>query len=211
MHLWFGQILKKVNVPGDATLFTEEASALTKAINNILWDETTNSYWDGIKNDSLIDKHHLTSSIWPALYDVSDTDRKAKIIEMLKVETQQLISGFRQNKIAPYSSFYLFALLYQSGEAGLAEALIKKHWGPMAQHTEKPTIWKNFSIARQIGTSSHAWSGHPTYYLSSKVLGVNLGSYKKLNRDVIEIEPQSVTVNWAEGSVAHPLGKVFVS
>ena len=51
----------------------------------MLWDESTNSYWDGIKNDSLIDKHHLTSSVWPALYNVSDTEvRKAKIIEMLK-------------------------------------------------------------------------------------------------------------------------------
>ena len=40
---------------------------------------------------------------------------------------------------------------------------------------------------------------------------MNLGFYKKLNRDIIEIEPQSATVNWAEGTVAHPLGKVSVS
>ncbi len=201
----------KLNKPDDALFFNKEAKALTKAINTMLWDASTNSYWDGIKNDSLIDKHHLTSSIWPALYNVSDETRKAKIIEMLKVETQNIITGFRQNKIAPYSSFYLFALLYQSGEAGLAEALIKKHWGPMAQHTENPTVWENFSISGDLGTSSHAWSGHPTYYLSSEVLGVNLGFYKKLNRDVIEIEPQSATVNWTEGSVAHPQGTVFVS
>ena len=81
----------------------------------------------------------------------------------------------------------------------------------MAQHTAKPTVWENFSISGDLGTSSHAWSGHPTYYLSSEVLGVNLGFYKKLNRDIIEIEPQSTTVNWVEGAVAHPLGKVTVS
>jgi len=201
----------KLNKPDDALFFDKESKALIKAINTTLWDETSNSYWDGIKNDSLIDKHHLTSSVWPALYNVSDADRKARIIEMLKVETQNIITGFRQNKIAPYSSFYLFALLYQSEEAGIVEALMKKHWGSMAQHAAKPTVWENFSIAGDLGTSSHAWSGHPTYYLSSEVLGVNLGFYKKLNRDVIEIEPQSATVNWAEGSVAHPLGKVSVS
>ena len=201
----------KLNKPEDASFFKQEAKALTKAVNTMLWDESTNSYWDGIKNDSLIDKHHITSSIWPALYNVSDAIRKEKIIEMLKAETQNIMTGFRQNKIAPYSLFYLFALLYQSGEADLAEALMKKHWGPMALHAAKPTVWENFSISGNLGTSSHAWSGHPTYYLSSEVLGVNLGFYKKLNRDVIEIEPQSATVNWAEGSVAHPLGKVSVS
>ncbi len=202
---------KKLNKPDDAIFFEREVAQLTKAVNNILWDEPTNSYWDGLKNDSLINKRHITSSIWPALYDVADATRKAKIMGMLRKELQQVITGHRQNKITPYSSFYLFAFLYQSGETAMAEAFMKKHWGAMGQHAAKPTVWENFSISGGEGTSSHAWSGHPTYYLSSEVLGVNLGFYKKMNREVIEIAPQSATVNWVEGSVAHPLGKVSVS
>ncbi len=200
---------KKLCKSDDLKLFKKEAAALSISINNTLWDPNNNKYWDGIKDDQLISKQHLSSSVWPALFDVASKEQKIAILEMLKDEMETVITGHRKNKITPYSSFYLFALLYQHGETTMAEKIMKKHWGKMALHAG--TVWENFSIGGEQGTSSHAWSGHPTFFLSSEVLGVNLGFYKELDRNIIEIEPQSATITWAKGTVAHPLGKVDVS
>ncbi|MEE9432251.1 MAG: trehalase family glycosidase, partial [Melioribacteraceae bacterium] len=202
---------KHLNNFEDEKSFSLEANKLREAINKNLWDKNNGSYYDGIKNDTLINKYHLTSSIWPVLFGVADANKTSKVLKMLKEELKNIKIGPRVNKITPYSSFYLFAILYQLGEVELAEKFMKEHWGPMALHSDKPTVWENFDIAGEQGTSSHAWSGHPTYFLSSEVLGVNLGFHKKLNPNVIEIEPQSETVDWAEGTVVHPAGKVFVS
>ena len=80
----------------------------------------------------------------------------------------------------------------------------------MALHSSTPTVWENFDIQGGQGTSSHAWSGHPTYFLSTEVLGVNLGFYRPFDADTIEIRPQSETLSWAEGTVTHPLGPIYV-
>jgi alpha-L-rhamnosidase len=42
------------------------------------------------------------------------------------------------------------------------------------------------------------------------VLGVKLGFNPELDRDRIEISPQSETLSWARGSVPHPAGMVHV-
>ena len=198
----------KLNKPEDAKMFKAKADELTKNINDVLWDNEANMFWYGIKNDTLVKSHKLVSSVWPALYNVVDDSRKEEIIESVISKLDNVINEGKLDEITPYGSFYLFPLLYQSGNAEIAEAFMKKHWGPMALHSG--TSWEYFGL-HDDGTSSHAWSASPTYYLSSEVLGVNLGFYKKLDRNVIEIEPQSATVSWAEGSVSHPLGKVDVS
>ena len=77
------------------------------------------------------------------------------------------------------------------------------------------TSWENFDIRSELngggqGTASHAWSGHPTYFLSSEVLGVNLGFHKNISSKQIIISPQSETLTWAKGYVPHPLGLIYV-
>ncbi len=153
---------------------------------------------------------HLTSSIWPALHKVADSSQTKTIIDYLQVELQDIGNKSRRRKITPYSSFYLFALLYREQETALAEYFMKKHWGPMALHSPHPTVWENFDIQGNQGTSSHAWSGHPTYFLATETLGINLGFNKPFNPDKIEIMPQSATLSWAEGTVMHPRGPVYI-
>jgi hypothetical protein len=195
---------------GDVALFRTESKNLKTAVNTHLWDAKKQAYYDGWKNGAPIPGYYPTSSIWPALLGVTDDVQTGKIIEFLKTELMDIGQAHRNRKITPYSSFYLFALLYREGEAELAEYFMKKHWGPMALHSCTPTVWENFSIAGNQGTSSHAWSGHPTYFMATEALGVNLGFNKVLDRDEILIAPQSDQLSWAEGVVAHPAGPVKV-
>lgn len=194
----------------ERAFFHQQAEALTQAVNGLLWDKAAGAYFDGRQADTLIRAHHLTSSVWPALYGQAAEDQERDILAFLETELMDIGSRSRGRKITPYSSFYLFALLYREEKAALAEYFLKKHWGPMALHSATPTVWENFDIDGGQGTSSHAWSGHPTFFLATEVLGVNLGFNKPLNPNVVEICPQSATLNWAEGTVAHPTGPVRV-
>ncbi len=196
--------------PSEADFFQKQADLLTDAINTYLWDANKGMYIDGVKQEKKVLSHHLTSSIWPAVFEVADSVRIESIMKNLKKELVDIGSITRKRKITPYSSFYLFSLLYQQGEIETAENFLKRYWSPMALHSETPTTWENFDIDGEQGTSSHAWSGHPTYFLATAALGVNLGWYQEMNSEVIEISPQSSYLEWAKGTVLHPSGPVTV-
>jgi len=60
-------------------------------------------------------------------------------------------------------------------------------------------------------TLCHAWSSGPTFYLSSQVLGVDLGFPVPRDPARLVIAPTSDTLSWAAGVVPHPRGTVSVS
>lgn len=195
----------------DAVFFSKEAIALKEKIISILWNEEKSAFHDGIKEDNLIEDYHITSTIWPMLYGVLPQEKHQKALSRIITEIQDIGLVSRKRKITTYSSFYLLALLYDKGEVEQAERFMKKHWTAMALHSDRPTTWENFDIDGQQGTSSHAWSGHPTYFMATEVLGVNLGYQRSFNPKIIEISPNSVLLDEASGSVAHPSGVVGVS
>lgn len=71
------------------------------------------------------------------------------------------------------------------------------------------TAWENFGDTG-VGTLSHAWSGSPTFFLSTQVLGVDLGWPHAIDPKKVRIAPQSASLDWAEGTVPHPAGAVSV-
>jgi len=97
--------------------------------------------------------------------------------------------------------------LYRHGHTQLAEGYMRRYWAPMLADPEG-TLWEHFE--RQEGTSSHAWSAAPTYYLSTQVLGVSLGYPEPVDAGDLVIAPQAETLDWARGSVPHPRGLVSV-
>ena len=70
--------------------------------------------------------------------------------------------------------------------------------------------WEDFNRDAH-STMSHAWSSSPTFYLSTQVLGVDLGFPGNLSPDTIYIRPQSETLSWAKGTVPHTKGLVSVN
>jgi alpha-L-rhamnosidase len=195
----------------DLAFFRTLSFTMGEVVNEILQDEETRLYYDGWQADTLItNRQKLTSTIWPALYGLTPNQDIPRILDWLEEELRDIGDRNRKRKITPYSSFYLFSLLYREERPDIAEAFLLKYWSPMALHSSAPTVWENFDIGGQQGTSSHAWSGHPTYFLATETLGVNLGWQHPLFKQSIVIAPQSATLSWAEGRVAHPKGPVFV-
>ncbi|MEN1785584.1 MAG: trehalase family glycosidase [Bacteroidota bacterium] len=204
----WAEVLGKV---AEANYFAQEAAALQKAVLKELWYQEEHRFYDGIQSGDPIQDYHITSTIWPMCYGLLPKAEQAQALKAILAEIQDIGNVTRQRKITTYSSFYLLCLLYQNDEVAAAEQFIKKHWAPMALHSERPTVWENFDIGGLQGTSSHAWSGHPTYFMATETLGVNLGFYKPFDADTIEIHPRSELLSQAAGTVTHPRGLVSLS
>src|SRR6185312_10149699 len=92
------------------------------------------------------------------------------------------------------------------GHARAAEAYMRRYWAPMLEDPEG-TLWEHFD---RSGSSSHAWSAAPTYYLSTEVLGVRLGYPTPEGLDNVTIAPRADSLSWARGVVPHPRGNISV-
>lgn len=199
----------------DSESFSKRASDLKKVINELFWDPQTGAFYDGYENGNIIDHHYPISSYYPLLFDVIHDDiRKSRVIDYLDKKLLDIGEETRNRKTTPYSAFYLFEALYQHEEAGIAERFMKQYWSRMI-HQGDDTSWENFDIGGGKngdgqGTASHAWSGHPTYFLSSRVLGVDLGFRNKFNHGKVMIQPQAENIHRAKGSIPHPSGTIYV-
>jgi hypothetical protein len=180
----------------------------------MFWDNDRSLFNDGYQNGKLEGKFYPTSNSWPLLFNCSDKYQKDRIIDYLENELSDIGEESRNRRITPYGSFYTIAVLYQMQRPDIAEKFIKKYWTRMILNGDD-TSWENFDIRGEHegggqGTASHAWSGHPTYFLSTEVLGVSLGFHKEFDRQIIKISPQTETITWAKGVVPHPAGPIAV-
>ncbi len=189
----------------------EKAQQLTTSINKHLWDESKGAYWDGINEDGKkMDTYYPISSAFCSLFGVAGTDKQQHILEHYAKILPDIGDQHRAMLSSAYGSFYVLADLFQQGKAGMAEAFYRKYWLPQVVWGD--TNFENFKALEGggQGTLSHAWSGHATYFLSTEVLGVQLGFPQAYNPNTIVIAPQSETINWAKGTVPHPTGLVTV-
>ena len=198
----------------DATVFSQRADVLKDVINTQFWDSKKHAFFDGFENGQKIDHHYPISSIYPLFFNVvDDIMRKQQILNYLDMELKDIGEVPRNRKITPYGSFYLFNSLYQNGDVALAERFMKQYWSRMI-HQGDDTSWEDFDIGNEeedaLGTASHAWSGHPTYFLSTEVLGVKVGFNQNFSRDTVFIQPQSENISWAKGTVPHPTGEIKI-
>ncbi len=190
------------------------AEMLREVILNNFWDPDKGSFFDGYENGKKIDHHYPISAFYPLLFEVvSDAEQKEKMVRFLDEELKDIGEETRNRKVTPYGSFYLFSALYKNEEAGIAERFMKQYWTRMILQGDD-TSWENFDIKAEgyggQGTASHAWSGHPTFFLSTEVLGVKLGFDQPFSRDTVYIQPQSENLTWAKGTVPHPTGNIGV-
>lgn len=207
---WLAEELDRTE---DSEMFASEAARAKSLINEHFWDGAEQVYRDGYKGDSAINHHYPISSVYPLLFNLCSEEQKSSLFAFFEKELQDIGEETRNRKITPYGAFYLFAVLFREGQTALAERFMLQYWSRMI-HQGDDTSWENFDIAGAEqggqGTASHAWSGHPTYFLSTEVLGVQLGFSRPFNRNMIEIMPQSEILSWARGTVPHPAGLVYV-
>lgn len=190
--------------------FKEKQELLTQSIQKNFWDSTLKTYHDGYKNGKKLGTAFPISGALALLYNVCKEEEKEGILSYIEQELEDIGSESRKQKTSTYGSFYILQTLYNHGMAETAEKFMYKHWSPMVLEMDD-TAWENFDNVG-IGTLSHAWSAHPTYFFSTEILGVPM-EYAQ-GRDVHEeivIAPQSHFLEWAKGTVPHPKGNIDVS
>ncbi len=189
------------------------ADSIAAKTRKYCWDDKKNAFRDGFKNGKPIDSYYPISSAWPVNYDVSNEQQNNGLEDHFRKTLSDIGDKSRNRLATPYGSFYVLGALYKLGYEDIAEDFIRRYWSPMIFKYDD-TAWENFDDGTDgggQGTLSHAWSGGPTYYLSTRVLGVRLGYPDPVDYDKIVIAPQADNIEWAEGTVPHPKGLVKVS
>jgi len=181
---------------------------LETEINDHFWNSVKGLYHDGIKDGVPIDHYYPISSLWPYLAGLTNEEQEATIFPYVTETLKDIGEVNRRRMTTPYGGFYLLGALYEEGLPGVAERFIRQYWSPMIYQHED-TAWENFG-SEGIGTLSHAWSAAPTYYLTTQVLGVNLGWPHPFDPNELVIAPQVEGISWARGTAPHPAGPVRI-
>jgi len=208
---WLARYLGKGE---DALMYSRFADALTSVILTQCWDDEAGAFHDGFADGEKIDHHYPISSAYPVLFGLTNETHHDRLRPFFAETLADIKNTERSGLATPYGGYYVLGALYEIGEVATAERFISQYWSPMVLRGND-TSWENFSDHRDgvgQGTLSHAWSGHPTYYLSTKVLGVPLlnGFDERVGEEMI-IAPQSETLSFASGTVPRPEGLVKVN
>jgi hypothetical protein len=195
--------------PKDAVEFETMATELKELMLAKCWDETAGNFVDGFKEDKVLPTRHVISSSLASVWKIPAKKQDKRIQHWFDDALINIGPPVNRKQLTtPYGGFYALASLYQSGNVATAENFIRTHWGKMLYEGNDLT-WEDFNRDGK-STLSHAWSSSPTYYMSSQILGVDLGFPGYLSADTIYIRPQSNSVSWAKGTVPHPRGLVTV-
>ncbi len=103
-----------------------------------------------------------------------------------------------------YGMFFVLRALTRHGHDRAALAYIRRLWGPMIA-AGNDTFWENFQ--QDTGTSCHAWSAAPTYFLSAIVLGIQpvRPGYARYR-----VAPHPSGLQWAQGDIPTVNGRLAV-
>lgn len=202
----------ELGYPEDREWFLEEEGKTLDAMHRLCWDEDHGAFRDGYKEGVPIDHYYPISSIWPSLFGQTTPQQEEKLAPFYARSLADIGSRDRHRLTTPYGGFYVLGGLYRHGYTSTAEKFMKKYWSPMIlKHND--TAWENFgdgSDGNSQGTLSHAWSGGPTYHMSAHVLGADFGFPELSSPDTVIFKPQASGIEWARGSVPHPLGVIHI-
>ncbi len=207
---------------GEARRLRREHRTLGRLVCQRFWNIAAGAFSDAIQNGRRINSHFPVSSAWPSLWGMT-TPQQEKALARFFATTLADIRGNKNEALcSAYSGFYILGALYRHGQEGIAEEFIRRHWGAIL-HAGADTAWEIFPDAEKgedgltrylprAGWSlCHAWSTAPTFYLSSRALGVPLGFPEIISPTApLVIAPQSATLSWARGTVPTPQGPLNI-
>ena len=190
----------------DARRYAALGDDLARTVRRRFWDGARGAFRDAIKDGRPLESYFPASSAWPSLLGCTTAAQEKHLRAYYRTALEDIGTEAKHMTTSPYGGFYILGALYRHGHADLAEAFIRRHWGRMIL-AGADTAWEHFTDEQ---SQCHAWSGGPTYYLSTCVLGVDLGFPVASDPRRLVIAPQSESVDWARGVVPHPAGLVRV-
>ncbi|MGA2230065.1 MAG: alpha-L-rhamnosidase C-terminal domain-containing protein [Tepidisphaeraceae bacterium] len=202
-----------------ATKFGDAANDLAKAINTVLWDESTGTYRAGYFDDSEIAATRatrrrltlpLTDHLAPSTFHadvfaldrgIVPPDRRARVAAAMLAQQ----TNYTDPAIMVY--YYSIKQMYALDRPELDEQILDLFRTKWAAMVDSPLqcSWEAFSG----GSKAHIYGMYPGYFLSSYVLGVRRDA--PVAEKSLVIEPHLGNLTSAQGIVVTEFGPVSVS
>ena len=193
-------------------LYGLDAEKLKKQLLLYFWSEEIGAFAHNRINGELSSDVTRYANIFAILFNYLDDERK----EIIK--NRVLFNDEVQEITTPYMRFYELEALCILGEQKYVLNEIRDYWGAMLE-LGATTFWEKYDpknsgdehyamYGRPFGKSlCHAWGASPIYLLGRYFIGVEPDSqgYKSYN-----IQPRLGDLEWFEGSVPTPWGKIDV-
>jgi hypothetical protein len=203
------RVLDLVGEVALAERYRQRADSLAAAIRDTFWSERHQAFAEHPPSAVPDAPPSVTANALALLYDIAECDQVQPALDWLIAALRRNLttSGPKGETIATigsYFAFYGLGALYHHGRAAEAEDFIRRSWGWLLDRGAW-TCWEHWP---QTDSHCHAWSTAPTWYLSSRVLGIEFPVPG--NPDLIRILPQPGTLQWARGVYPHPKGPIRV-
>jgi hypothetical protein len=187
------QICSAAGKPGAASDYTARADAVRAAVLKYCYDGEKGLF----RNTPGRREYSAHTTLWAIL---SDTVTGGDASALMKRTLESDVPGctFSMN-------YFMFRALEKTGYYGYADRLLDGWRKMLDMHC---TSWcENPGYPGDPRSECHGWSSVPLYELSAVILGVKPASP---GFDTVTVKPYTETLEYAEGSVPTPHGKIYV-
>ena len=196
----------------DDGYYQMEAERTLKKVKELFWSEQHHAFLHAIEDGQMNPQITKFPNMFAILYDLVSEEEK-----------QQMMQSVILNKdipaiTTPYMRFYELAALCEMGLQKEVLPEIKAYWGGMLREGAT-SFWEKYNpeetgcqhlamYGRPYGKSlCHAWGASPVYLMGKFYLGVKP---TKPGYAEYEVKPTLGGLEWMEGEVPTPFGKVYV-
>lgn len=200
--------------------YQAKAKKLRKAIPILFWDDSRKALIHNIVDGKKSDAITRYSNIFAILFDYLDHQKQEEIAKSV------LHNDSIMRITTPYMRFYEMEAMCKLGEQSQVLKEMKDYWGGMLSHGAT-TFWEAYDAkidadaggkaplrdhlcmyGRPYGKSlCHAWGASPIYLLGKYFIGVKP---TKPGYSAWEARPELGTLDWMEGNVPTPNGKIHI-
>lgn len=208
------------DAPRDAVRYDRLADHIAAAINRHLWDEDRGVYVDARHRGQPSRRVSQVANAMVMAFGVAPRERWPSILAYIMDEERLVLTRTgdedpdegvfdpeRDVVLAqPFTMHFLHRALSMAGEHERLLANIRSRWGALAQAGE--STWREAWQLHDYHSACHAWSGTPTFDLSSEVLGI---APLEPGFRRFRVAPHPVDLEWARGRFPTPHGEIAVA
>lgn len=196
----------------DADKYTTLAGNLRKKLKPTFWNKECQAFMHAIEDGKTNTQITKFPNMFAIIYDCITDEEKQTVMKsvMLNPDIEPITT--------PYMRFYELEAMCLMGLQTLVLKEIRDYWGGMIAEGAT-SFWEKYNpqdkgtqhltmYGRPYGKSlCHAWGASPIYLLGKYYLGV---TPTKPGYEEYEIRPSLGDLEWMEGSVPTPFGKINV-
>ena len=196
----------------DAKRYAEMAERLRRSTQKLFWNEETHAFMHAVEDGKMNPMVTKFPNMFAIIYGFATEQQKQDILHHV------LLNDHVEAITTPYMRFYELEALCEMGLQDAVLPQMKVYWGGMLREGAT-TFWEKYNpeetgkqhlamYGRPYGKSlCHAWGASPLYIIGKYFLGVRPTT---AGYATYEIRPTLGGLQWMEGEVPTPFGKIHI-